>query len=145
LLVLQPLSVMSRAARLHNRTTVCASDVVMDTIPDRKTEVNHYFSSQLKKSIFCSYFFGGAGVELMSLHLAVSSLNYGLHTVSNGRHDTCSSTRRDMEDPSIFGISSKICRTIASIRRRTVSTTMICLGCTMRISICKFLKSIKFM
>jgi hypothetical protein len=131
--------------RLHSQTTASASNVVVDTIPDQETEVNHYYSPHWKKIVFCLYFIGGTNVELRSLHLAVLSLNYGLHTVSNGRLDTCSSTHRDMEDPGIFGISSRICKTTSSIGRRTVPTTTICLRCTTRISICKFLKSIKFM
>jgi hypothetical protein len=145
LLVLQPLSVMSGASRLHSRTTASASDVVVDTIPDRETKVNHYYSPHWKKTVFCSYFIGSIGVELRSLHLAILSLNCGLHTMSNERPDTCSNTRRDIEDSGTFGISSRICKTTASIGRRTVSTTMTCLRCTTRISICKFLKSIKFM
>jgi hypothetical protein len=48
LLVLQPLSIMSRASRLHSRCFSSASDVVVDTIPDQKTEVNQYHSSQLR-------------------------------------------------------------------------------------------------
>jgi hypothetical protein len=52
LLVLQPLSVMSGAGRLHSRTIASASDVVVDTIPDRETEINHYYSPQWKKTIF---------------------------------------------------------------------------------------------
>jgi hypothetical protein len=38
------LSVMSGAGRLHSWTTASASDVVVDTIPDWATEVNHYYS-----------------------------------------------------------------------------------------------------
>jgi hypothetical protein len=94
----------------------------------------------MEKTIFYSYFIGGADVELKSLHLAVPSLNCGLHTVSNGRHDTCSSTRRDMKDLSIFEINSRICMTTASIGRRTVLTMTTCHECTTRISIYKFLK-----
>jgi hypothetical protein len=30
--------------RLYSWTTASASDVVVDTIPDRETEVNHYYS-----------------------------------------------------------------------------------------------------
>jgi hypothetical protein len=67
LLVLQPLSIMSRVGRLYSRIIASASDVVVDMIPDRETEVNQYYSSQLKKNIF-SYFIGGVGVELRSLH-----------------------------------------------------------------------------
>jgi hypothetical protein len=94
----------------------------------------------IEKTIFYSYFIGGADVELKSLHLAFPSLNCGLHTVSNGRHDTCSSTRRDMEDLSIFEINSRICMTTASIGHRIVPTTMTCHGCTTCISIYMFLK-----
>jgi hypothetical protein len=43
---------MSRAGRLHSQPTASASDVVMDAIPDRETEVNHFYSPQLKKSYF---------------------------------------------------------------------------------------------
>jgi hypothetical protein len=50
-----------------------------------------------------------------------------------------------IEDPGTFGINSRICKTTASIGRRTVPTTMTYLGCTTCISICKFLKSIKYM
>jgi hypothetical protein len=145
LLALQPLSVMSRGGRLHSQTTSSASDVVMDVIPDREIEINHSYSPQLIKIIFCSYFISGAGVELRSLHLAVLSLNCDVHTVSNGWLDTYSITRRDMEDPNTFRISSIIYKTKASIGRRTMPTTMTCLRCTTRISIYKFLKSIKFM
>jgi hypothetical protein len=81
----------------------------------------------------------------VSILYHIMGVNCGLHMVSNGRPDTCSSTRRDMEDPGTFGINSRICKTTASIGRRTVPTTMTCLGCTTCISICKFLKSIKFM
>jgi hypothetical protein len=136
---------MSRAGRLHSRPIASASDVVVDAILDRGIEVNHSYSPQLKKIIFYSYFIGGAGAKLRNLHLAVLSLNCGLHTVSNGRPDTYSSTCRDMEDPETFGISLKIYKMRASIGRRRVSTTMTCLRCTTCISICKFLKSIKFM
>jgi hypothetical protein len=52
LFVLQPLSVMSRAGRLHSRPTTTASDVVVDVIPDRETEVNHSYSPQLKKKTY---------------------------------------------------------------------------------------------
>jgi hypothetical protein len=51
---------------VSSRTTASASDVVVDAIPNRETEVNHSYSPQLKKIIFCSYFIGGAGVELRS-------------------------------------------------------------------------------
>jgi hypothetical protein len=136
---------MPGADRLHSRTSAPASDVVVETIPDRETEVNHYYSPQWKKIIFCSYFIDGACVELRSLHLVVPTLNCGLHMVSNGRPDTCSSTRRNMEDPGTFGINSRIFKTTETIGRRTVPTTMTYLGCTMCISICKFLKSIKCM
>jgi hypothetical protein len=137
--------VMSRVGRLHSWPTTSASDVVVDVIPDRETEVNHSYSPQLKKTIFYSYFIGGAGAKLRNLHLAVPSLNCDLHMVSNGWPDTYSSTRHDMEDPDTFRISSKIYKMRASIGRRTMPTTTTCLRCTMRISICKFLKSIKFM
>jgi hypothetical protein len=50
LFVLQPLSIMSRADRLHSLPTTSTSDVVMDAISDRKTEVNHSYSPQLKKN-----------------------------------------------------------------------------------------------
>jgi hypothetical protein len=136
--------VMSRVGRLHSWPTAFASDVIVDVIPDRETEVNHCYSPQLKKP-YCSYFIGGAGAKLRNLHLAVPSLNCDLHIVSNGRPDTYSSTRRDMEDPDTFRISSKIYKMRASIGRRTMPTTMTCLRCTTCISICKFLKSIKFM
>jgi hypothetical protein len=96
---------MSRASRLHSRLTASASDVVVDAIPDRETEINHSYSPQLKKTIFCSYFIGGVGAKLRNLHLAVPSLNCDLHTVSNGQPETYSSTRRDMEDLDTFGIS----------------------------------------
>jgi hypothetical protein len=84
LFVLQLLSVMSRADRLYSLIIASASDVIVDTIPDRKTEINQYHLSQLIKVYFFSYFVSGVGVELRSLHLAVPSLDCGLHTVSNG-------------------------------------------------------------
>jgi hypothetical protein len=136
---------MSRAGRLHSRLTASASDVVMDAIPDWETEAKYSYSPQLKKIIFCSYFIGGAGVKSRNLHLKVPRLNRGLHTVSNRRPDTYSSTHRDMEDPDTFGINSKIYKMRASIGHRTMPTTSNCLRCTTRITICKFLKSIKFM
>jgi Plant mobile domain len=83
--------------------------------------------------------------RVRSLHLAMSSLNCDLHTVSNRRPDTYSSTRRDMEDPGTFGISSRIYKMKESIGRRTVPTTMTCFRCNTCIWIYKFLKSIKFM
>jgi hypothetical protein len=43
---------MSGADRLHSRTTASVSDVVVDTILDRETEVNHYYSPQWKKLYF---------------------------------------------------------------------------------------------
>jgi hypothetical protein len=43
---------LCRSYRLHSRTSAPASDVVVDTIPDRETEVNHYYSLQWKKSYF---------------------------------------------------------------------------------------------
>jgi hypothetical protein len=43
---------MSGAGRLHSQTSALASDVVVDTIPDREIEVNHYYSSQWKKLYF---------------------------------------------------------------------------------------------
>jgi hypothetical protein len=71
---------MSGAGRLHSQTSAPASDVVVDTIPDRETEVNHYYSPQWKKSNFID----GAGVEPRSLHLAVPIPNMMLRT----RHRT---------------------------------------------------------
>jgi hypothetical protein len=59
---------MSRADIFHSWTIACASDVVVDTIPDQEIEVNQYYLSQLKKTILCSYFIGGVGVELRNLH-----------------------------------------------------------------------------
>jgi hypothetical protein len=56
LLVLQPLSIMSRVGRLHSRIIASASDVVVDMIPDRETEVNQYYSSQLKKKYFFIFY-----------------------------------------------------------------------------------------
>jgi hypothetical protein len=57
LLVLQALLFMSRAIRLHSLCFASILDVILDMIPDRETELNHFHSSQLRLFYFIFTFY----------------------------------------------------------------------------------------
>jgi hypothetical protein len=139
LLVLQSLSFMSRAIILDSRSFASASDVVLDTIPDRETKVNHYHLSQLRLFflIFIFYWWYRCKTD------EVLILDCGLHSVSNGQQNIFLNTTYGKEDQDIFGTILKIYVIKASIGCRMLLITTICLGCTACTIIYKFLKSIK--
>jgi hypothetical protein len=94
--------VMSRVGRLHSWSTTSASDVVVDMIPDRETEVNHSYSPQLKKPYF------------IHILLAVQVQNWGTSTWRS-RASIATSIWCQMGDPTLIQVH------VTTWRTRTLS------------------------